>query len=58
MAAAAAAAAQAVADVEAALKEADKAAKKQRVCATASSDAISRAMQVRRPAWMGVGREG
>ncbi|KAL4447903.1 hypothetical protein ABPG75_005122 [Micractinium tetrahymenae] len=45
MAAAAAAAQQAAADVEAALNEADKAAKKQKVCAAASADAVNRLLQ-------------
>lgn len=47
MAAAQAAAAAAVADVEAALREADKAAKKQKVCAASSAQAINKMLQVR-----------
>lgn len=45
MAAAQAAAAAAVADVEAALREADKAAKKQKVCAASSAQAINKMLQ-------------
>lgn len=47
MAAEQAAAATAMADVEAALQEVDKAAKKQRVCAASSADAVSKMLQVR-----------
>ncbi len=46
MAAAAAAAQQAAADVEAALREADKAAKKQKLCATASANTVDQLLQV------------